>query len=98
MEHDEFEWHEPKRAINLEKHGIDFEDAIGIWAAPVATRRSAHATEARFITLGLLDGRVIVVVWTSRSQRRRLISARRAKDHERNCYTAFVERGGQRPH
>ena len=95
---DEFEWHEPKRAINLEKHGIDFDDAMMIWAGPVATRRSGHDAEERFISVGDVDGRIIAVVWTLRGSRRRLISARRARNHERNCYAAFVERGGQRPH
>jgi uncharacterized DUF497 family protein len=95
---DDFEWHERKRAINLEKHGIDFEDALTIWSGPVATRRSMHGLETRFISIGSMDGRIVAVVWTVRGQRRRLISARRARTHEGACYTAFLERGGQRPH
>ena len=95
---DDFEWHEPKRLINLEKHGIDFNDAITIWAGPVATRHSSHASEDRFISVGVMNGRIVAVVWTKRDQRRRLISARRARDHEQHCYAAFIERGGQRPH
>ena len=95
---DKFEWLEPKRALNLEKHGIDFEDALTIWSRPVATRRSPHASEQRFISVGDMDDRIIVVVWTQRGSSRRLISARRAGQHERGCYEAFVERGGQRPH
>jgi hypothetical protein len=39
MDDDAFEWHERKRGINLEKHGIDFEDALTIWDGPVATGR-----------------------------------------------------------
>jgi len=31
-----FEWDEGKRAANLAKHGIDFEDARAIWLGPVA--------------------------------------------------------------
>ncbi|MSP01725.1 MAG: BrnT family toxin [Acetobacteraceae bacterium] len=98
MDDDEFEWHEPKRTINLEKHGIDFDDAISIWAGPVATRLAPHKSEERFVSVGVAEERIIAVVWTLRGQRRRLISARRARDHERACYTAFLERGGQRPH
>ena len=39
-----YEWHEPRRALNLEKHGIDFEDALTIWTGPVLTaaRRACH--------------------------------------------------------
>jgi len=95
---DEFEWHERKRAINLEKHGIDFADAMTIWCGFVATRRSAHASEERFVSVGEREGRIIAVVWTMRDGRRQLISARKARTHERDCYAAFVERGGQRPH
>ena len=95
---DAFEWHEPKRASNLEKHGIDFEDALMIWAGPVATRLSDHASEERFVSVGGMHGRIIAVVWTPRDGGRRLISARKARNHERNCYAAFIERGGQRPH
>ena len=95
---DDFEGHEPRRLTNLEKHGIDFNDAIMIWAGPVATRHASHASEDRYISVGDMDGRIVAVVWTKRDRRRRLISARKARDHERLCYAAFVERGGQRPH
>jgi hypothetical protein len=98
MDDDAFEWHELKRAINLEKHGIDFEDALTIWDGPVATGRAVRGTEERFISIGEIEGRIIAVVWTPRGSRRRLISARRARTHERDCYAAFLERGGERPH
>jgi hypothetical protein len=39
-----FEWDENKQAINLEKHGIDFEDVISLWNRnaidPYGTRTS----------------------------------------------------------
>ena len=97
MMDNDFEWHESKRELNLEKHGIDFEDALLMWRFAVATRRSAHPTEDRFISFGGVNGQVIAVVWTLRDQRRRLISARRASRYERDCYAAFVGRGGNRP-
>ena len=31
----QFEWHEGKRKINLQTHGIDFLDALAIWEGPV---------------------------------------------------------------
>ena len=56
MEDGDFEWHAPKRELNLEKHGIAFEDAVTIWSGPVATRLSSHDREARFIPAGGHDG------------------------------------------
>ena len=94
MDPGDVEWHEPKRAANIAKHGIDFEDAAGIWHGPVANRQSSHPGEPRFITLGQMDQRIIAVVWTLRGDRRRLISARMARTHERLCYTAFLARPG----
>ena len=70
MAGDDFEWHAPKRAINLEKHGIDFEDAIAIWTGPVATRRAVREPVERFVFVGVTDKWVIAVVWTKRGSRR----------------------------
>jgi hypothetical protein len=95
---EEVEWDENKRAINLVKHGIDFHDAMRIWLGATATRRSDTRSEVRYLSVGLMDHRIIVVVWTTRGEVRRLISARMASTHERACYAAFIERSGQRPH
>lgn len=52
----EFEWHEAKRAANLDKHFIDFIDAITIWNGevvdPVASRRDEG--EERHLALGAM--------------------------------------------
>ena len=98
MEDGDFEWHAPKRELNLEKHGIAFEDAVTIWSGPVATRLSPHDREARFIPVGDMAGRIVVAVWTTRGRRRRLIPARRANTHERAYYTAFLEARRQGRH
>ncbi|HEY8288492.1 MAG TPA: BrnT family toxin [Acetobacteraceae bacterium] len=94
----EVEWHEVKRATNLKKHGIDFLDAATIWCSPVANRRSVYVQEDRFVSVGRMGNRIIAVVWTLRGTRRRLISARMARNNERQCYAAFLEGSGQRPH
>ena len=88
----DFEWDETKRLTNLEKHGIDFEDAIGIWeddVVEVPSSRSHHG-ENRLVAFGVLEGRLIAVVYTDRGGVRRIISARRAGRSEREDYkTAF---------
>ena len=86
------EWDEAKRLVNLAKHGIDFVDASALWLSQVWTRPSRHAGEERYVSTGLLVGRVAVVIWTVRERRRRLISARIARRDEREDYAGFLER------
>jgi uncharacterized DUF497 family protein len=90
-----FEWDEAKRAANLAKHGIDFEDARAIWLCPVAQRRSDWWAEERYVAIGKVNSRIIAVVWTPRGGRRRILSARVARRNERESYQAFLERLSQ---
>jgi len=86
----EFEWEDAKNLRNVANHGIDFEDAIGIWAGPLLVRPSDRDGEVRWLAVGRLDGREIAVAYTVRGPRLRLISARRARTNEREAYrTAF---------
>jgi uncharacterized protein len=83
-----FEWYEEKRLENLTKHGIDFLDAKEIWQGEVLevpSEQREHG-EQRYIAYGLIEGRIIAVVFTWRREARRLISARRARRHERQDY------------
>lgn len=82
----EFEWDEAKRTANLAKHGVDFEDAIGIFAGPVVVKRSDRDGEERWIAVGTAEGRVIAVVYTVRAERYRVISARSTRKNERRAY------------
>lgn len=43
-------------------------------------------SEPRYITVGILDGRMIVIVWTPRGEARRIISMRKANDREQARY------------
>jgi uncharacterized DUF497 family protein len=82
-----FEWYELKRLENLDKHGIDFLDAKEIWQGEVLEVPSEQEHgEQRHIAYGVLEGRIIAVVFTWRGAARRLISARRARRHERQDY------------
>lgn len=82
----EFEWDDAKAEANLEKHGIDFEDAIGIFEGPILEVRSDQKGEERWKAIGMLEGLEITVVYTLREGRRRIISARRAQKNERRAY------------
>ena len=83
-----FEWDESKRLANVRKHAIDFVDAVSIFDGDVITVEDDRFEyeERRFITLGLLMGRVIYVVHTERDDSTRIISARKATAYERRLY------------
>lgn len=84
---DEFEWDEAKRLANLEKHRIDFRDAINLFdGRPTITVEARTDVERRFVTIGFVLGNFHTVVWTWRKLRRRIISARRARDEEERRY------------
>lgn len=84
----DYEWDEDKALTNIQKHGIDFADAVSALEDEEAlTREDDDPDEDRYITLGLdaLE-RLLVVVYTFRAERIRLISARRATPRERKQY------------
>ena len=81
---------DPRKATsNLEKHDVDFADAVGVfedeWALTIEEQYIAG--EQRFATIGMdFLGRVLVVVYTYRNDDIRLISARTATTRERGAY------------
>lgn len=84
-----YEWDEEKAASNLRKHGIDFADAALVLEDKLAliVRDLSAEHEERFVALGQdPQGRLLVVVYTWRGERARLISARKATGKERRQY------------
>jgi hypothetical protein len=83
-----YQWDTDKAATNLSKHGIDFADAVSVFADHLAVTVSEERfDEERFITIGIdALGRVLVVVYTWRGNEIRLISARKATRTERKQY------------
>jgi uncharacterized DUF497 family protein len=84
-----YQWDPEKAALNLEKHGVDFADAVGVfedeWALTI--KEEYVEDEQRFVTMGMdFLGRVPVVVYTYRGDDIRLISARAATKRERRPY------------
>ena len=73
-----------KRDISLRERGLDFRDAAEIFAGRNATIADARKDyrEPRFITAGYLKNRLVVLVWTPREDRRRIISMRYAHGKE----------------
>lgn len=90
MQSELFEWDDEKAAINLRKHGVDFEEAKTVFEDPfaltIADDPHSH-DEERWIILGFsLLARVLLVVHTERIERIRIISARQATPLERAQY------------
>jgi uncharacterized protein len=83
-------WDEEKADLNLQKHGVSFDEAQTVFADPLAITISdpEHSRdEDRFITIGQSNKRLILlVVYTDRRKRIRLISARKASRAERKQY------------
>ena len=92
----QFEWDENKRKSNIEKHGIDFVDAVKIFDGFTHDTQDTRQDwgEERFVSVGLLAGVEISVVNTPRNGRLRIISARRARKEERKRYYEEVEKIG----
>ena len=84
----EFEWDARKAVSNLTKHGVDFADAVTVLDDDLAvTVRDDSAGEDRYVTIGMdATGRLLVVVYTLRGERVRIISGRRPTSRERKSY------------
>ena len=83
-----YEWYERKARANLKKHGVDFADAVIVLSDELAlTLSDEHEGEDRFVTIGMdATARILVVVYTLRGDRVRIISARKATRSERRHY------------
>ena len=83
-----FEWDENKNKSNIQKHGIDFNDSANIFdhAMVIKLDKRADYGESRWIGLGQLESIVIIIVFTKRNDRMRIISIRKASKQERRIY------------
>jgi uncharacterized protein len=85
-----FEWDRFKARTNLWKHGVSFEEASTALLDPFSKTGldTEHSyDENRFITFGLsARGRLLVVAYTERADKIRLISARLATRREQEIY------------
>ena len=80
----EFEWDEPKRLSNLQKHSIDFIRACQIFDGFTVEFKDNRYDygEDRFIAIGETQGVILTVVFTYRGDIIRLISTRTATRYE----------------
>jgi uncharacterized DUF497 family protein len=92
----EFEWDASKAAGNLAKHGVAFEEAVSVFAdllAALFDDPDHSGEESREIIVGLsTKPRLLVVSFTERDGRVRLISARPATAAERRRHEEHTKK------
>jgi uncharacterized DUF497 family protein len=89
----ESEWDPAKARANFTKHGVRFADAVTALEddSALTIRDLSSEDEERWVTMGLeASGRLLLVVYTWRGARVRLISARQATPHERRQYEESI--------
>ncbi len=85
----EFEWDKAKSARCFRERGFDFEFVSAVFEDPnrldrVDARRDYG--ETRHQVIGIIEGDVYFVAFTTRGVRIRIISARKADDQEKDAY------------
>ncbi len=84
----DYEWDEVKNKTNSRKHGLRFEDAELVFAGFCVTFEDDRFDygEERLVTLGLLDGRLVVIVHAPFDDGTRIISMRKGTRYEGKVY------------
>ena len=92
----QFEWDPAKASDNLAKHGVEFAEAMTVFGDPfeaVIPDPDHSVGERRFLSMGLSSaGRLLVVAYTERQGRIRLINAREATASERKSYEFSIQK------
>jgi uncharacterized protein len=85
--HGDFEWDADKADQNVAKHGVTFEEAVAAMLDPLAVDFDDLAIPENLVTLAASSrGAILYVITPERGVRVRIISARRATNHERRIY------------
>ena len=82
-----------KRNKTLEERGLDFLGSEQVFAGKhftVIDTRFDYG-ETRYISIGKLDKRMVVVVWTQRGNARHIISMRKANEREQKRYHQYLD-------
>ena len=79
-----------KHVKTLTERGLDFEDAPRVFAGRTLTLIDDRWDygEIRYLTYGLLDDRMVVIVWTPREETRHIISMRKCNAREKAIFQA----------
>lgn len=82
-----------KRAQTLAARGLDFKDAVKVFDGLEMTRLDEREDygEDRYQTMGLLDGRLVMVVWTPRGEDCHVMSMRKCNEREKARFRREAE-------
>ena len=77
-----------KRNKTLAERGLDFEDAVHVFAGTAIDARDDRRDygEERWQTYGLLNGRLVMLAWTPRQDGRHIISMRKCNEREKEKF------------
>lgn len=81
-----------KRLATLEARGLDFEEADRVFDGrthDVPDVRRDYG-EDRWITIGYLNGRMVMIGWTQRGPLRHVFTMRKCNDREQRKYAPFL--------
>jgi uncharacterized protein len=90
---DDFEWDRKKSLATFADRDFVFEAARIVFRGPLVRRqdtRGRRRREPRFMVLGELYGRVVVIIYTPRNRKCRIISLRRANSMEAQVYYDYT--------
>lgn len=89
-----YDWDEKKNARNKARRQLDFNDAEQVLNGPTLTFEDSRMDygEPRFITFGLLVGRLVVIAHTPRDDKTRIISMRKGNAREQKKYSQRLEK------
>lgn len=84
----EISYDQAKRQKTFDERGLDMARCGEVFECPTLTVEDDRKDygEQRFITIGHLDGRLVVIVWTPRNNANRIISMRKANEREQKIY------------
>lgn len=84
----EIEYDNNKREKTLNQRGLDFNHSEQVFNGPHIDIPDTRVNydEERVITFGFIDNSEVVIVWTQRGDKRRIISMRKANEHEKKAF------------
>ncbi|MDE3058218.1 MAG: BrnT family toxin [Bacteroidota bacterium] len=89
-----FEWDKSKARLNFKKHNVTFEEAATVFYDPLGRigEDVLHSyNEFRDVVVGCsTKGRLLIVSYTERGDKIRIVNARKATKHERSDYEENV--------
>ncbi len=87
----EFEFDPVKSEPNRTRHGVDFNQAQELWKGPYVEFSAKSEYENRFAVIGPIGRKLYTCIFTTRENRIRIISCRRARKKEVKLYEKSIQ-------